>query len=230
MKGGDLVATLFYAESRLPGLSRQEFLARWRAHGGLALETAAFRSAVTRYVHHDPVHEPAAFPGASTSYDALGEIACADASSLRALLASAEVRGPIRDDGARTFARTRTLEAVVDERVLRGEPAPVSISAFVASTLAPIDLADALADLQAFLTGRGMLGELVRHLAVSPALADDARWGAFLQLGFTDGATALSAHREWLPSFADAAAPLVTYLHTVVSVRCPLYDPAALGV
>ncbi|MCR1783692.1 EthD domain-containing protein [Nocardioides carbamazepini] len=224
------MTTLFYAESRLPGTSRRSFLARWRAHGGLALESPAFREAVTRYVHHDPVDDLAAFPGTSTAYDALGEIACADPATLLALLTGEEVRGPIRADGARTFARTRTLEALVEEHALFGEPAPVSVAAFVAGAAAPADLAGALSDLQLRLTADGMLRELVSHLAVSPALNDDAHWGAFLQLGFANLSAAARAHRDWLPAFTLAAGPFITDLRVVASVRCPLYDPAALGV
>lgn len=103
------MATLFYAESRRPGLSRVDFLARWRAHGAYALEFASFRTSLSRYVHYDPVHDVQAFPDASIAYDALGEIACPDLATLRALLPNGDLRGPIRADGARTFARTRTL-------------------------------------------------------------------------------------------------------------------------
>lgn len=223
------MATLFYAESRLLNVDRREFLARWRAHGGYALGFASFRSALTRYVHHDPVHDAMTFPGSAVEYDALGEIACRDLSTLRTLLSSPDLRGPIRTDGARTFARTRTLEAVVEERVLAGRPSPISVAAFAAGASAPAVLADALAEIQLTLTGRGPLRHLVRRVAVSPAVDDRARWGVFLELGFDDLSTAGRGYADWLPMFTADAVELLTDVRVIVSVRCPLYDPAVLG-
>lgn len=223
------MATLFYAESRLLTADRREFLARWRAHGGYALEFASFRSALTRYVHHDPVHDVRTFAGSAVEYDALGEIACRDLPTLRTLLSSPDLRGPIRDDGARTFARTRTLEAVVEERVLAGRVSPVSVTAFVAGAAAPAVLADTLVEIQLTLSGRGRLRHLVRRIAVSPAVDEGARWGVVLELGFDDLSSAARGYADWLPAFTAGAAALVADRRVIVSVRCPLYDPLALG-
>ena len=224
------MVALMYAESRLPGVSRLEFLARWRQHGAFALATPRFRSSVLRYAHRDPLVNVSRFPGANTDYDALGEIACADADTLTGLLESAEMIQSIRADGTATFARTRTVSAAVEERHLRDEyVASVAVSAFLASAGNTTKLSERVSDVHRELLSQcGPVAALARRVSVSPSIDPDARWGVFVDLGFDHVDDAAAAYSQWWPTIRDSLQADVRDHIVIVSVRCPLYDPASL--
>ncbi len=223
---------LMYAESRLPGVTRLDFAARWRRHGGVALSYPSFRAAVTRYVHRDPVGDLTMFPGADARYDALGEIVARDAATLTALLNSPDLVGPIRDDGAETFARTRTVNAIVEEHYVRDEYlAPVSVSSFLAARGDRSQFLTRARELQATLCeSLPALDARVRRVGVSATIEPQARWATYLDLAFDSVKDAAAAYAVWQPAFAQALGRELAEQITLVTVRCGLYDPCALLV
>jgi hypothetical protein len=67
--GTDMVK-LIYLARRMPDLTRERFVARWRKHGGLAMSQQLWRH-MEAYVQAS-VLQPAPITGASADYDAVG--------------------------------------------------------------------------------------------------------------------------------------------------------------
>ena len=187
-----------------------------------------------RYVHRDPLEDPWEFPGASTAYDGLGEITAADEAALGRILSSPDMLGPIRDDGTQTFARTRTLNTIVEERPLRTTPvcsaSAVSISAFVAGDLEPLALTDRLTRRHELLLERlEPLDALTRCITVSPALDPAARWGAYLELLFDDRDAAAKAYQTYAPALVRASPDWVSKSIFLVSDHHALHQKGDSG-
>jgi uncharacterized protein (TIGR02118 family) len=76
MSGTPIRPKRLYLARRKPTLTREQFIARWRVHGRLAMSFMAKQSwdNVAAYIHFDPVREAAGVAGASDDYDAIGWI------------------------------------------------------------------------------------------------------------------------------------------------------------
>lgn len=220
---------LMYAESRLPGVSRGDFVERWRQHGAFALSVPRFRSAVCRYVHRDPLLDLSRFPGANAGYDALGEIVCPDMRTLTELLASTELREEIRADGALTFARARTAEVIVEERYLRDDRmAPVSVSAFLSVRTSTRAALHRVTEVQhALSASSGPLAALARRIGVSPSVRSRTAWDIYLDLAFDDVDDAAVTYAAWLPAFRAAVGNILADELVLVSIRRPLLESMA---
>jgi hypothetical protein len=64
---------LIYLAQRRPGMSRQDFVARWRQHGALGMSRPRWKN-IARYVHCDILSAGADMPGISNDYDGVGLI------------------------------------------------------------------------------------------------------------------------------------------------------------
>jgi hypothetical protein len=161
----------------------------------------------------------------------LGEIVTGDVETIEALLASPSLRGPIRDDGTETFARTRTVSVIVEESYERDDhDAPVSVSVFLARSLAGDGLFGLVANAQRrIITHNLTLDRLVRRIGLSPGVEPMAEWVGYLDMAFDSLDDAAAGYRMWRPPFEAALEGLSMTSLTLVSRRCPLYEPMALG-
>jgi hypothetical protein len=218
-----------YAESRRAGTTREGFRDRWAQHGAFALAHESFRGHVRRYVHHDPVPAPHDFPGASDEYDALGEITAADPETLTAILRSPDMNGPIREDGAVTFARVRTINATVEEHRLRAGPvAPLSVSTLLAGETGIGRLTGCLIELhERLLHEPGPFSRLARRVSVSPAVAPTSGWDSFAQVGFDDRGSAASAYRDYTAALLGSTSGVTRSLVIVSTPRVLWEAPTA---
>lgn len=224
---------MMYAESRLPGVSREAFLRRWRQHGAFAMTQPGFWSRVVRYVHRDPILDVAAFPGARADYDALGEIAYASLDDLRASLDSEDLRIRVRGDGTLTFARTRTLRAVVKEQVPRDDgPGRFDVAAFVA---APGEAAEAVHARvvglhQSLLASSPVFSACTRRIVASPVVeagrSDEVI--SFVELAYDTIDDAAAGYGPWRAALEQESAGRWR-VDALIATRNVLYDSAALA-
>jgi EthD domain len=228
------VIKMMYAESRLPGVSRLGFLRRWRQHGAFAMTQPGFWSTVVRYVHHDPLLDVTAFPGVRADYDALGEIGYASLADLHESMASDDLKVHVRGDGAHTFARSRTLRAVVEERVLReGGCGRFNVASFVSAAdgASVGDVYAQVTDAQlALLAGSDEFSRCTRRIAVSPVVERtfSGDVAVFIELDYDTIEDAAAGYAIWRPA-CERSFDRRIRVDTIVTTRCALYDGAALG-
>jgi hypothetical protein len=113
-----------YFVRRHPGIARENFTARWREHGRLAMHFMAQQGwrNVVRYVHCDSVDAPEV-PGLSGEWDGMGIVLFRDAEARREHVAFAAARQALEADEDLAFAqRVNRSGLVALEQVLREGP------------------------------------------------------------------------------------------------------------
>ncbi|MDB6085987.1 MAG: hypothetical protein JWN43_3868 [Gammaproteobacteria bacterium] len=122
---------IVYATDRKPGVSREQFVRRWRSHGSFAMAMPGFFGSVRRYVHSDPLLDLSQFPD-STDYDGVGELHYPSVEACMTSMQSAELRQSILADGDQVFDRRRMITVAVDEPVsMHGREGIIKMYAFV---------------------------------------------------------------------------------------------------
>lgn len=114
-----------YLARRKPGMTREQFITRWRVHGRLAMSFMARQNweNVTAYIHFDPIPEAAGIAGASGDYDAIGWIRFKDVEARRRHSQFTEARAVLEPDEDEFFsARVNTTGMVAREVTLRDGP------------------------------------------------------------------------------------------------------------
>jgi uncharacterized protein (TIGR02118 family) len=121
-----------YLARRKPALTRDQFRARWRQHGNLAMSFMARQNweNVTAYIHFDPLREASGIAGASDDYDAIGWIRFKDIEARKRHVQFAEARAVLEADEDEFFAaRVNTTGMVTFETTLRDGP-PTGVTKF----------------------------------------------------------------------------------------------------
>lgn len=93
-----------YIAERNRALSREQFIARWRRHGVLAMSFMASQNwgNVIRYVHCDAMHERA-IPGVSDQYDGMGIVLFKDPEARKRHIDFTQARAALELDEEETF-------------------------------------------------------------------------------------------------------------------------------
>lgn len=93
-----------YIAERNRALSREQFIARWRRHGVLAMSFMARQNweNVIRYVHCDAIHDHG-IPGVSDQYDGMGIVLFKDPQARKRHIGFAEARAALELDEEETF-------------------------------------------------------------------------------------------------------------------------------
>jgi hypothetical protein len=121
-----------YTPPRQEGISREEFVQRWRRHGALAMAQPDFWDPVVRYMQSDRLQDLSAFPGASEAFEGVGEIYYSDVDGRTRSKQSTALREIIHPDATEFFRRQDLVSIGVEEVfVLRGRYAPVKLFGFV---------------------------------------------------------------------------------------------------
>jgi hypothetical protein len=189
-----------YAQTRLDGLSREEFVHRWRRHGALAMSLPGFWDPVVRYIQSDRLADVSAFPSASSTYVGIGEIHYRDVAGRRASKQSPELETTLFPDASQLFRRQDSINIGVEEVFLfRGRYAPIKIYAFVARAPATSQRSF-FADwegLQERILAESSSGHLVRRLVIGRGLEDDADRDGTVEISFDTIAEAQEFYGNW---------------------------------
>jgi hypothetical protein len=95
---------LIYLAKRNPGLSRPQFLKRWRQHGALGMSLPRWKN-ISRYVHCDVLHPTTDAALLNDEYDGVGLIWHRSAQARAAHLADATSRTTMERDEFETFSQ-----------------------------------------------------------------------------------------------------------------------------
>lgn len=226
---------IIYAEGRKPGCSREQFVRRWRIHGGYAMQDAHFWDPMIRYIQNDCVLDVSGFSGADLTYDGVGELFYPDQRACDRSLGSAKLDDIIAD-GDVFFARDDTIHAVVDVHELRNDrPGAFKIFLFVKrpeATDPSVCGTDWQQRLNAAISKPGSFSSLVRQVSIAYPVEPDASFDAVIDFSFDTLADARGGYADWVEQMAaEHAAPLLDPAQSVVIVThsCLLYDTQHYG-
>lgn len=201
-----------YAQTRREGLSREDFVHRWRRHGALAMTLPGFWDTVVRYIQSDRLGDVSGFASASADYVGVGELHYADVAGRLASKASSELTSVLHPDAAQIFDRAHSINIGVEEVFLfRGRYAPLKLYAFVRRNpaLAQRDFFTRWDELQGGILRDAASGHLVRRVVSGHSLDDGADADATLEFSFDTVADAQAFHAEWLRRIATEGGGLI---------------------
>ena len=140
---------IIYLAERKPGFSDEEFVARWRQHGALAMSLSIW-SNTKRYIQASVVH-PASVPGASDAFDCVGVCWMYEVGQLGEMTAQQmEDAQTLAVDELETFAYPiAPICMAVDETVLKAGEAPITAYAFFNDAAGARQLAEQAASMDA---------------------------------------------------------------------------------
>jgi hypothetical protein len=104
MASDEFEPKLIYLAKRNPGLSRHDFLKRWRRHGALGMSLPRWKN-ISRYVHCDALHPTTDAAVLNDEYDGVGLIWHRSAQARAAHLADTTSRTTMERDELETFSQ-----------------------------------------------------------------------------------------------------------------------------
>lgn len=108
---------IIYAEKAKEGISREQFVRRWRKHGAYAMGYDDFWSPVSRYLHNNAVVDTSGFPYSQPDYDGVGELVFANGEDCSRSLSAPSLRD-IALDADQFFSRKDLISLVCETHQL----------------------------------------------------------------------------------------------------------------
>lgn len=200
-----------YAQPRKPGLTRDQFVRLWRAHGALAMSQPGFWDPVQQYIQADPLPDASEFPGASTFFDGVGEIHFANAEARAASRASRERSEVVVPDGNRMLGHNGAINlAVAPTPILSGRSAQIKTYIFVKSN-DPENRAPFLKawdDSQhEFLKKNSHLAKAVTELVSWHSIDESSAYDGVLEISTDTVEDAATVYQEWRMHLDAAVSP-----------------------
>src|ERR1700728_4689988 len=124
MASDEFEPKLIYLAKRNPGLSRDDFLKRWRQHGALGMSLPRWKN-ISRYVHCDVLHPTTDAAVLNDEYDGVRLIWHHSAQARAAHLADTTSRSTMERDEFETFSQPIVNSCLLarEEIVRRRDPA-----------------------------------------------------------------------------------------------------------